>query len=391
MRVSRIPGCLVSATALFGCVPGTLAYQHGLWASVRQAVGKVLSLASNAPEFSTYSFPLSRPTTPSSFELPEISSSSTSSSLLGPNKSAADTNPASSQSSPSTAAPFPPFPISNSSGVVGPTACPTGTGSGAPISTGASMTNLPSFPLSNCSSAALGPTGSAGPSGRPVPSEPGMLTSFSPVSCTSPFPFTNSSSWGFPTGGLVTSGTGIPVSTVPYPLPNATLCAPTGSAGTGGSPPFPLHNRTLPWGPTAVSSGWISGGTTSSNRPITATVPLDTTCSEESSKASPTRLPETTPCNETNSADPAPAPATSSSRASPSATCHETTFRTVTASPKPPSSAASHTSAAAAAASSSPTTQPPPVNPLNAGAARPLDRHHNIADIAPPLFPNHLP
>jgi hypothetical protein len=43
MRALKIAGCLVSATALLGCVPSTLAYRQGLWSSVRQTVGKVFT------------------------------------------------------------------------------------------------------------------------------------------------------------------------------------------------------------------------------------------------------------------------------------------------------------------------------------------------------------
>ncbi len=41
MRVPRIIGYLTSAAALLGCVPGTLAYGDGVWAGVRQSVGKI--------------------------------------------------------------------------------------------------------------------------------------------------------------------------------------------------------------------------------------------------------------------------------------------------------------------------------------------------------------
>ncbi|KAK4154888.1 hypothetical protein C8A00DRAFT_32333 [Chaetomidium leptoderma] len=41
MRASRLSGCLASATALLGCVPGTLAYEDNVWAGFRQAIGRV--------------------------------------------------------------------------------------------------------------------------------------------------------------------------------------------------------------------------------------------------------------------------------------------------------------------------------------------------------------
>ncbi|KAK4242037.1 hypothetical protein C8A03DRAFT_29780 [Achaetomium macrosporum] len=40
MKISGVVGCLASAAALLGCVPNTLAYRNGLWASFRQHVGK---------------------------------------------------------------------------------------------------------------------------------------------------------------------------------------------------------------------------------------------------------------------------------------------------------------------------------------------------------------
>ncbi len=41
MKLFRIIGYLTSVAALLGCAPGTLAYGDGLWAGVRQSVGKI--------------------------------------------------------------------------------------------------------------------------------------------------------------------------------------------------------------------------------------------------------------------------------------------------------------------------------------------------------------
>jgi hypothetical protein len=40
MRVSGVVGCLVSAAALLGSVPNTLAYRNGPWGAFRRPVGK---------------------------------------------------------------------------------------------------------------------------------------------------------------------------------------------------------------------------------------------------------------------------------------------------------------------------------------------------------------
>jgi hypothetical protein len=56
MKASKIVGCLASAAAILGCVPGTVAYGGGLWAGVRQSVGragklgKVLSGGGEGPQ-----------------------------------------------------------------------------------------------------------------------------------------------------------------------------------------------------------------------------------------------------------------------------------------------------------------------------------------------------